>query len=88
MSDFVTSGRILDLVILLTVLEFLALMVYRRRTGRGVDPGAIAAPLASGIFLVLAFRLHTLGFGWIWIALCLIGAFLTHAIDLRRRWQG
>ena len=86
MSDFIASGRVLDLVIAMTVLEALGLVAYHRITGRGLPPWDAVGLLAAGAFLALAFRLHTLAAGWIWIALCLTGALVTHLADLSRRW--
>ncbi len=83
MSDFITSGRVLDVIIALTVLEALGLIAWRR--GKGAWD--IIGHLAAGTFLVLAFRLSTLGAGWIWIAACLAAAGLTHLIDVARRWN-
>ncbi len=81
MSDFVTSGRVLDVIIALTVLEALGLIAWRR--GRGAWD--IIGHLAAGTFLTLAFRLHTLGADWVWVAACLAAAGLTHLIDMVRR---
>lgn len=86
MSDFITSGRILDVVIAMTLLEGLALVIYRHVTGRGLRGTDVIGLLAAGACLALAFRLFTLGAGWIWIALCLTGALLAHLADLARRW--
>jgi hypothetical protein len=77
---------VLDVVIAMTVLEAVLLVAYHRRTGRGLSGRDVLAPLASGMFLVLGFRLYTLGADWMWIGLCLLGAFVTHLADLIRRW--
>ena len=86
MNDFIASGRVLDLVIAMTLLEAIVLVSYHRITGRGPQPLDAVGLLAAGAFLALAFRLHTLEAGWIWIALCLSGALVTHLADLARRW--
>ena len=76
-----------DLVIGITVLEALALALYFRATGRGVSPGQYLVNLVSGLCLMFALRAALVGAGAWWIALCLLVAGLTHALDLRRRWQ-
>ncbi len=83
MKDFITSGRVLDVIIALTVLEALGLIAWRR--GRGARD--VVGHLAAGTCLALAFRLHTLGAGWIWVAACLALAGLSHGIDMVRTWQ-
>ncbi len=83
MSDFIGSGRVLDVIIALTVLEALGLIAWRR--GRGAWD--IIGHLAAGMCLALAFRLSTLGASWIWVAACLAAAGITHLIDTARRWN-
>jgi hypothetical protein len=81
------SGRIVDFVLALTALEGLLLVAYYRSTGRGIAPIDLLCNLASGIWLLLAFRLAVAGFWWGWIGACLAAAGLAHFLDLRRRWQ-
>ncbi len=87
MSGFIASGRVLDVIIALTVLEALGLIAWHRRTGRGLPARDVLLHLAAGTCLAGAFRLHTLGAGWPWVALCLAGAGLTHLADTIRRWN-
>jgi hypothetical protein len=82
-----TNGRIVDLILGLTVLEAVALIAYHRRTGRGVTPADLLANLLAGVCLLLALRVALLGAWWGWIALCLSASLVAHLIDLRRRWR-
>lgn len=87
MGDFVHSGRAVDWILALVVLEALALIALRWRTGRGVPPAPLLANLAAGGFLLLALRAALSGVAWFWIALPLLAAFAAHLLDLRARWR-
>jgi hypothetical protein len=87
MAPLFMSGRIVDLILIFTVLELLFLFVYRRRTGHGAAPGDIFLNLLSGICLMLALRCALTGAWWGWIGLCLFGSLLAHLADLWRRWR-
>jgi hypothetical protein len=84
MSALFGSGRIVDVVLALTAVEFLCLVLYRRRTGHGPD---VFATLLSGIFLLLALRCATVHAPWQWLALCLTAALVAHLTDLQQRWR-
>jgi hypothetical protein len=87
MAEFYASGRVVDLVLAMVVLEALALGLLWRRTGRGVPPGSLLPFLAAGAALLLALRGALTGAGWMWIGLCLLGSLVAHAVDLRSRWR-
>lgn len=86
-EDLVTSGRIVDVMIALVVLEVLALTLYRRRTGAGVAELSLAANAAAGISLMLALRAGLTDAGWATVALCLLFALVFHAADIGQRWS-
>jgi hypothetical protein len=81
-----TLSLLLDLVILMTAVEAVALAAYRRATGRGVALRDIAPTLGAGLCLMLALRSAVAGqpmaATWAW----LLAAGVAHGIDLRRRW--
>lgn len=87
MGALFADGRIVDLVLGLTLLEAVALVAYHRRTGRGVAPADLAGNLLAGVCLLLALRGALAGAWWGWIALCLSGSLVAHLADLRRRWR-
>lgn len=87
MAELVLSGRVVDLILVLTALEALALIAYHRRTGRGVAPADLFTNLLAGIFLMLALRAALTGSGWRPIALCLAASLAAHVTDLSRRWR-
>jgi hypothetical protein len=86
-SGLFASGRIVDVILIITVIEALLLVALYRRTGRGVAPADLLSNLASGISLMLALRAALVGAWWGWIGLCLVASLLAHLADLRRRWR-
>ena len=77
----------IDAIMALIVLEAAGLLLLRRRTGRGVEPGALLPNLFAGALLLLAMRLALGGAALGAVGLCLFGAGLAHVFDLRRRWK-
>jgi hypothetical protein len=87
MQSLLASGRLIDLILLGTLLEFLLLLLWRRRTGRGLPAAELALNLAAGAALLLALRAALTGAGWTWIAAWLAAALLAHLLHLRQRWH-
>ncbi|NEX18092.1 MAG: hypothetical protein C1943_16155 [Halochromatium sp.] len=87
MADLFHSGRIIDIIILLVVLEIAALLSLHRITGRGPKPQALLPTLASGLLLMLALRAAIADLRWEFIALPLTLALITHLTDLVQRWR-
>jgi hypothetical protein len=85
MTALFASGRIIDLILALTVAEAALLVAWHHRTGRGIAPADLLPNLLSGICLMLAVRAALVGAWWGWIASCLLGSLLAHLADLRRR---
>lgn len=81
------SGRAVELVLGLMVLEALGLFALHRLTGRGLAPVDLLPNLGAGMLLLLAMRLATGGVWWGWVSLCLLGALVAHVGDLSRRWR-
>jgi hypothetical protein len=86
MAELFASGRMIDLILALTVLEGIALALYHSKTGRGPTPGAVLGTLLPGLFLMLTVRSALIGEEWGWMALYLLAALITHLMDLARRW--
>jgi len=87
MGDFIASGRVIDLILVGVMVEAIALISYRWKTGRGIASQDLIANLLAGVCLMLALRGALAGAGWQWIALCLSGSLLAHLTDLWRRWR-
>jgi hypothetical protein len=87
MAALFASGRMVDLVLALTLIEAVALVAWHRRTGGGVAPGDFLGNLLSGVCLLVALRLGLAGAWWGWIALALLAALAAHLTDLASRWR-
>jgi len=86
-AEFVATGRVVDLIVAVMVLEALILAMYRRKSGHGIAVGALLASLVPGLLLVLALRGALVGAGSSWILVCLAAAFAAHLFDLSQRWR-
>jgi len=87
MSQALADGSLVDAVIAITLLEALALLIYRALTGKGVAANQFMLNLLSGLSLMVALRLVLAGAWWGAIAACLLLAGLLHVADLWRRWE-
>ncbi len=85
LDALLASGHAVDLILGLLLVEVLALIAYRRVTGRGVPLADVATTALSGACLLLALRAALVGWSPAWIVLCLAGALVAHLADLRRR---
>jgi hypothetical protein len=81
------SGRIVDLILAMVVLEALVLLTYRLLTGRGVPAVNLMTNLLAGAFLLMALRSALIGSHWAWTSAWLAGALFTHVADLAQRWR-
>ncbi|CAN5844656.1 hypothetical protein BH11PSE3_BH11PSE3_11450 [soil metagenome] len=87
MTNFFADGTAVDLILLLMLVEALVLVVYHRRTGRGIAAGDLVGLLLAGAFLLLALRAALTGSSWTSIALWLVASLAAHLADLVRRWR-
>jgi hypothetical protein len=87
MAALFANGRIVEAILLLVLLEAAALLVWHRRTGRGLPPGELLPALLAGAGLLAAWRLAIAGAAWPWLGLALLAALLAHLADLARRWR-
>jgi hypothetical protein len=86
MEGLVTSGRIVDVIIIFMVIEALALLSYRWWTGLGPSPAETITNLSAGFCIVLALRVAVVGGSRIWIVYLLGASLLAHLADMRQRW--
>lgn len=87
MRELFASGRIVELIIGLMLMEALLLGVYHRRSGRGIRPLDLALNLAAGALLLLALRAALVDPDPLAAAPYLAVALIAHLADLARRWQ-
>jgi hypothetical protein len=82
------SGTLLiDIVIAVTVIEWVLLSWWHRRTGLGIPMSELRATLLAGLYLMMALRASMVSAPWYVVALLLLAAGLSHAADLWRRWN-
>jgi hypothetical protein len=77
----------IDLLIVFTLVEVLALWLWHRSGRGGVAPGDLLPNMASGLCLMAALRCALAGAGWPLVALWVSGSGLAHGWDLMRRWK-
>ncbi len=87
MAGLFHSGRIVDLILLLVLVEAVLLGWRHHRTGRGPSLRALVPNLISGAALLVAVRLALVQSAWSWVAAALLFALMAHLADLRQRWR-
>ena len=87
MAELLLSGRAIDGILALVVLEAAALLTYRAARGRGPAPSSLLGNLLSGAFLLIALREALAGPSALVIGGCLTAALIAHGFDLHDRWQ-
>jgi len=86
-QGLLASWALLDLLLVGLLLEAAILLILARRTGRGIPPRSLAATLAAGGLILLAWRLSVAGAWWGWVGLALAAALAAHVADLAQRWR-
>lgn len=86
-STLFVGSRIADIVLAVMVVEAVLLLWLSRRPQSSLSAASIISALLPGFFLALALRAALIRAEWFWIALALIGALVTHLIDMRMRFQ-
>lgn len=85
MEAWVSSGRIVDLVLIFVVIEAALLTVYRTRSRRGLGVADIFLMLLPGVCLLLALRAALVNAAPVAVLLLLTLALCAHLADLWRR---
>jgi hypothetical protein len=87
LGEWFHSGRIIDLIVCVTLSEAGILTLLYRWRHQGVPPWEFLINLASGLCLMLALRAALQQAPWTWIALWLFLSGAAHIGDLTRRWR-
>jgi hypothetical protein len=87
MAELFSSGRLVDLILLLVALQTTVLVLYWRHTGGGIAPADLLPNVIAGACLLLTLRLALGGAGWMACCASLAAAGLAHLADLKRRWR-
>jgi hypothetical protein len=95
LGDLLASPGFFDVLIAAVVAEGVALVLYRRRTGRGMPAGEVASFLGSGLALMLALRAVASAAVAVppppgartAFAVAMLAALVLHAWHLAQRWN-
>jgi hypothetical protein len=87
MQALIESGRIVDIVLAVLVIEIVLLALWHRRTGGGIAALPAFLNAGAGGSLALALRAALTDSGWQWVAAWLLCALAFHTADLVRRWS-
>ena len=87
LESLVTTGRIVDLMLLFVVVEVALIGIYRRRRGGGIAMVPLLVNVGAGGALMIALRMCATQAGWRWVAVFLVTALLFHVADLAMRWS-
>ena len=86
MADLFASGRIIDAIIALLLLEMLALGLFVKATSRGPTLRSIMFNSLAGMSLLLAVKTALSQAPWYWTGAALAASLLMHLGDLYDRW--
>jgi hypothetical protein len=86
-ASYLSSGRLIDLILAFMLIEGIALIAYQRVTKRGIAPASLIKNLLAGGCILLAFRAALAGWGIGAITACLGLSFAAHLADLQDRWK-
>jgi hypothetical protein len=87
MPEFIRSGRVVDLALLIVVLELAALLALRVRGRKDLGTPDVLANLAAAAGLLSAAHLLIARDGWVYTAAALSVALVAHIAALRYRWR-
>ena len=85
LARWVVGGGLIDTIIVITLIEVAALLIYHQQTKRGLKPRDYLLNMASGLCLMLTLRCVMSGAAWYFSALWLTAAGLAHVADLAMR---
>lgn len=87
MDELFATGRIVDLILGVMVIETAALAGYHKLTRRGIRIIPLLANMGAGAGLLLALRIALTQAGWSLMCGVLSLAFAMHLLDLWSRWN-
>lgn len=85
--DAATIGWMLNAILVLVVIETIVLVLWKRKTGKGIAAGSLIPNLAAGFLLMLSARL-AVGEAYIAMLATLGLSLIAHLWDMRMRWPG
>ena len=83
----ITTGRIVDIMVLFIGMEIVAITLYRNTRGGGIPMLPLLLNIGAGGSLMLALRASLTDAGWHWVAAFLISSLVFHTADQAQRWE-
>ncbi len=87
MAELFASGRVIEGILGLVLLEIVGLTILRNRWKIGIPSPELLVSIGAGVGLLLALRAALVGAAWPNIALWLIVALVAHVWDLGIRFR-
>ncbi len=87
MAELFASGRVIDCIMLLMLMELAALILLRRKSPTGASIVALATNMLAGAALLLSLRAALTGSRWQVVSMWLLLALFAHVADLKMRWR-
>lgn len=87
LQQWIASGRIIDIMLAVLVVEVFVLIAYRTKTGRGPSITSVLLNIGAGGSLIVALKLALADASWQIFAAALVAAFFFHSADLAWRWR-
>lgn len=87
LDELINSGRIVDIMLAVVLLEVLLMLWWWGRRRAGVPPVALLVNVGAGGSLMLALRAVLVSQETLVIALWLVASLVFHMADLLIRWQ-
>jgi hypothetical protein len=87
MAEWIASGQVVDLILVVMIAEAIGLFVLWRWRGAGIAPVPLLANLAAGACVMLALRAALTGASATTLAVLLSLSFAAHVVDLAVRWR-
>ncbi len=85
MEDFVQSGRLTDIILVIMAVEVVAVSFFLWRRNQGLGVVSFVASLMSGASLILALRAALTDAGWYYVALYVTASLLAHLAEIAIR---
>ena len=86
MANLFSTGRIIDYILILVLVEAAAWIWLTKRLGHGIPPAQVIANLGAGAALLLAVQAAIVHRPWPGIAAWLLVALGAHACEMSLRW--
>jgi hypothetical protein len=85
-AELFASGRAVDAIVFLMIIEYAALIFLCKKLNCGASTAAWLANFSAGAGLLMSLRAALIGSPWQIVAIWLLLALFAHLADLKIRW--